>query len=409
MDTRRDPLGLVGKRIGGKKYLVTDVVDETTFSIVYRATHVVWERQVAIKVFHVGRGATAATRAGLLAAFVREGALLGELSETCSAICQARDIGAITTGDGERVPYMVLEWLAGESLEAMISRERAAGGRTRSMAEVLDLLGSIAHALSCAHARGVSHCDIKPGNIIVLGPEDAAGPRRCKLLDFGAARVEGQALPHVGHDSARRPFTPAFGAPEQFDEAYGVAGPWTDVFALALTVVELLSGREALPGHDVWTLASQACDQARRPSPHAFGVGVSDAVERVLVKALAVHPALRFADVGSFWRELVQAASVSAPVASVAAAPLSEVVAREARRDAVTDLEGVARRVPAARRAPPRASQVRARSARSLSPFPLVVALAVAAAVAFGTDRLPSAHGTHSLLPRAAAVAFARN
>ncbi|HEY4016606.1 MAG TPA: serine/threonine-protein kinase [Polyangiaceae bacterium] len=384
------------------------MVDETTFSIVYRATHVVWERQVAIKVFHVGMGATPEARAGLLAAFVREGALLGELSETCSAICQARDIGAITTADGKRVPYMVLEWLEGESLEAIISRERKAGGRARSMPEVLDLLGPIAQALSCAHARGVSHCDIKPGNIIVLGSEDARAPSRCKLLDFGAARVEGQAAPRIGRDGGRRPFTPAFGAPEQFDEAYGAAGPWTDVFALALTVVELLSGREALPGQDVWTLASQACDQAKRPTPRAFGVTVSNAVEEVLARALAVHPVFRFADAGSFWSALVQAASTTAAEATVEVQAM-DIVARSVRREAVTGLEGAVRARRPSRRPPPRASQVRARSGRSVSPFPLVVALAVAAALAFGTDRLPSSHGAHSLLSRAVAVAFARN
>jgi serine/threonine protein kinase len=406
MDTRRDPLHLVGKRIGGKKYLVTDVVDETTFSIVYRATHVVWERRVAIKVFHVGRGATAETRAGLLAAFVREGALLAELSETCAAICQARDIGAITTPAGDRVPYMVLEWLDGESLEAIISRERKAGGRRRSMPEVLNLLGSIAQALSCAHERGVSHCDIKPGNIIVLGAEEAAGPSRCKLLDFGVARVQGQPPPRAGADCVRRPFTPAFGAPEQFDEAYGVAGPWTDVFALALTVVELLSGREALPGHDVWTLAGQACDQARRPTPRAMDIDVNDDVEQVLAKALAVHPALRFSDVGSFWSELVRAAAVPAPEAKTPAPPI---VAAYVRREAVTGVEGIGRRQRPSRPAPPRISQVTGRGGRSLSPFPVVVALAVAAALAFGTDRLPTSHGAHSILPRAAALAFAHD
>lgn len=412
MESCNDPLGLVGRRIGGGKYLVTDVVDETTFSIVYRATHIVWERPVAIKVFHLGPSAGAQARAELLASFVREGALLAELSETCAAICQARDIGALTTSDGVRVPYMVLEWLEGESLQAVISRERKMGGRRRTIAEVTQLLGSIAQALACAHARGVAHCDIKPGNIIVLGVlgalgADAKDDLRCKLLDFGVAKVEGQPPPAKSH-VGRRPFTPAFGAPEQFDDAYGVAGAWTDVFALALTVVELLTGEEALQGHDVWMLAGQACDYARRPTPRTLGVDVGDEVEWVLRKALAVDPAMRFPDVGVFWAELVQAASV--PARNDAAFDL---IAREAVRDAVTGLDAG---LPVSLNrlqgeASGRPSRAPARSTRSrLSRFPAVVALAVTAAIAFGSGHLPSraSRAPHATSPHATIVALAR-
>jgi eukaryotic-like serine/threonine-protein kinase len=406
MDTRGDPFDIVGKRIGGGKYLVTDVVDNTTFSVVYRATHVVWARRVAIKVFHVGADATADARAELLASFVREGALLAELSETCSAICQARDIGALKMPDGGRVPYMVLEWLDGESLEASISRERKTGGRRRTMAEVMQLLGSIADALGCAHDRGVSHCDIKPGNIVVLGSE-ATGDARCKLLDFGAARVErGRHEPGGGrYEPTRRPFTPAFGAPEQFDEAYGHVGPWTDVFALALTVVELLTGGEALQGQDVWLLASQACDEARRPTPRVFGVDVGDEVEAVLAQALAVHPLLRFPDVGSFWSALVRASSVP----SVSRAPAADPIFVAPSRNAVTQAEGLLSMSP-----PPRApasrgarSHIPTRARVPLSRLPAVVALALSTAVAFGAGHV-RAQAAHRLSSVASVVALAR-
>jgi serine/threonine protein kinase len=416
METRGDPFDILGKRIGGGKYLVTDVVDNTTFSVVYRATHVVWARHVAIKVFHVASDATAEARAELLASFVREGALLGELSETCSAICQARDIGALRMPDGGRVPYMVLEWLEGESLEASISRERKNGGRRRTVAEVTHLLGSIAEALGCAHDRGVSHCDIKPGNIVVLGTEDA-GDSRCKLLDFGAARVERPRHDAPGRrpDVTRRPFTPAFGAPEQFDEAYGDVGPWTDVFALALTVVELLTGGEALQGQDVWLLASQACDESRRPTPRAFGVDVGDEVEAVLHQALAVHPLMRFPDVGSFWSALVRAST--APSVS----SLSQVTAAFASgtRDAVTQAEGVLSMIPPAVPAPlatvpslpslPSLARVPARRARApVSRLPAVVALALSMGIAFGAGHVRAQAAAHRLSSVASVVALAR-
>ena len=80
----RDPLGLVGATIGGK-YAVQAMVEETALSVVYRAVHRVWRRRVAIKAFKAGRH-DEMSRRRMLDSFVREGALLMELSERCSAI-----------------------------------------------------------------------------------------------------------------------------------------------------------------------------------------------------------------------------------------------------------------------------------------------------------------------------------
>lgn len=300
-DELSDPLDLVGRRIEGK-YLVTRVIEQTNLSIVYRATHLIWKRSVAIKVFTAASTLEADERDALIASFVREGALLSELSETCPAICQARDIGSMTTPAGAWMPYLVLEWLDGESLEMLLSRERRCGAPPRTIQQVVRLLGPIADALACAHARGVVHCDVKPGNIMLL----RSGQPRCKLLDFGIAKV---ASDKMANRSAivERAFTPGFGAPEQFDTAYGQTGPWTDVFALALVVVEMVCGREALQGRGVVCLGQEACDRHRRPTPRALGLTTSDEVERVLGRALAVEPAQRFADARSFWSELLPA------------------------------------------------------------------------------------------------------
>ena len=307
-----DPLALVGTRIESK-YLVVEVVARTSLSVVYRATHLIWKRDVAIKVFTAASHLGDEARDALIASFVREGALLAELSETCSAICQARDIGSLTTPVGAWMPYMVLEWLDGESLEALLARERKNEEPPRTIQQVVSLLGPIADALGCAHAQGIVHCDVKPGNMIVLH----AGHPRCKLLDFGIAKVaRGHTRPSQP-EIIERAFTPGFGAPEQFDAAFGETGPWTDVFALALVVVEVLCGREALKGSEVGKLGEQSCDPHRRPTPRALGVRVSDEVEFVLRQALAVEPARRFANVRSFWNELTQAMRLADPEATI--------------------------------------------------------------------------------------------
>lgn len=301
-DTQPDRFGLVGQTLGGK-YDVEEVVEETGLSIVYRAVHRVLQRPVAIKAFKAPRH-DAAWRRELLDGFVREGALLMELSERSAAVCQARDVAAFTTPRGEQVPYMVLEWLEGEPLEAMLRRERAQGTAIRTVQEAMRLLAPVAEALSLAHERGIVHLDVKPGNIFMMRED-----RRCKLIDFGIAKLVDDAARVQGLQT----FTPGYGAPEQFAPDHGVTGPWTDVYALALVLVELLTGREALDSESIPTLARLSCDPARRPTPRAKGAHVGAAVDGVFLRALAVRSEHRFANVREFWSALAAAAARRTP------------------------------------------------------------------------------------------------
>ncbi len=283
---------------------------------------------MAIKAFRAPR-LSEEERRELLASFVREGALLAELSEQTAAVCQARDVASVTTLEGEWVPYLVLEWLDGESLDVVLARERAGGGRRRSVEEALELLAPIARALSVAHTRGIVHRDIKPGNICVLADSQrAAGPT--KLLDFGIATAVRDPAWATRSSGCPQSFTPGYGTPEQFSSEYGVIGPWTDVFALALVFVELLVGHEALPGETIGQLALSSCDPAWRPTPRALGVFVEKGTEHVLARALSVRPEDRYANAGEFWgalersRELEPDATLPIPLVSrrAAAAPL---------------------------------------------------------------------------------------
>ncbi|MDP9151804.1 MAG: protein kinase, partial [Myxococcota bacterium] len=143
-----DPLRLVGTALGGK-YDVERLVAETEFSLVYRATHRVWRRPVALKAFKAF-GLSEVARQQLLESFVAEGALLMDLSERCAAICQARDVASVITSSGDWIPYMVLEWLEGEPLDMMLMRERSAGVHPRSSSAARRLLDPIAQALALA-------------------------------------------------------------------------------------------------------------------------------------------------------------------------------------------------------------------------------------------------------------------
>jgi formylglycine-generating enzyme required for sulfatase activity/serine/threonine protein kinase len=300
-----DPLSLVGTTVS-EKYEIERVVGEGGFAVVYRATHKVWQRAVAIKVFRTLGDLPTERREQLVKMFIQEGALLAELSERSAAICQARDVGMLRTRDGREMPYMVLEWLEGRSLEQVLDHEKAHGLKPRTPAETLNMLEPAALALALAHKKGIAHRDVKPANIFVLG--DPRGEYTVKILDFGIAKVvqdlQRQAGSFAQTQGVVSSFTPAYGAPEQFSRTHGATGPWTDVFALALIFTELMTHEPPLRGDDLTQLAFCSMDPKRRPTPRAYGFEISDALEAALRRALAVVPDERFRSTGELWDAL---------------------------------------------------------------------------------------------------------
>ncbi|MDB4996148.1 MAG: Serine/threonine kinase [Myxococcaceae bacterium] len=297
-----DPFDIVGSTLADR-YEVLEAVAEGGCSVVYRAMHRVWQRPVAIKALRT-LALAADERALLLDSFVREGAILAELSEKSTAICQARDVGTFVTSAGEWVPYLVLEWLEGQNLEHTLDLERELSVRPRSLERAIELMTPVAHALAAAHRAGIAHRDVKPSNLFVVGTDGEAPA--LKLLDFGIATVVSDANKRGQLEWGG--YTPAYAAPEQLDtKRFGPTGPRTDVFALALVMTELLSGKSAMIGDTVEQLASQAMNLVRRPTPRARGAVVSDEVEAVFVRALAVDPRQRHADAGELWAALREA------------------------------------------------------------------------------------------------------
>jgi serine/threonine-protein kinase len=304
-----DPFGWVGHTVADK-FRVDAVVAEGGFGVVYRALHVGFDARVALKCLKVPARLQGADRDKFLEAFLAEGRLLHQLSRSTAGIVQALDVGAAISPDGTWTPYLALEWLDGAALDVDL-RERARRGLPgRSLGETVALLDSAARAIALAHEQGVAHRDLKPANLFVA---EVAGKRVCKVLDFGIAKVLGdvsnltRALQETG--VAIQAFTPLYGAPEQFDRKYGATGPWTDVFAFALVLVEVMSGRPALDGGDTSQLFVSSMRTDRRPTPRACGVRVSDAVEQMFTHALAVDPKARFMSLGPFWQALVAEAA----------------------------------------------------------------------------------------------------
>jgi serine/threonine protein kinase len=131
---------------------------------------------------------------------------------------------------------LVMESVLGPSVQSMAARARP------SASQALAIVSDVAEALDYAASRGVVHRDIKPANVFIT----AAG--RCKLGDFGLARISGERAMFLSNDGTVRG-TPLYMAPEQL-RGDAPTSAW-DVYALALMATELLSGRHPFAGMSV--------------------------------------------------------------------------------------------------------------------------------------------------------------
>ena len=306
-----DRFGWVGGTVDGK-YRVDAVVGSGGFGVVYRAHHLGFDQKVALKCLRVPDNLTSADREHFREMFLAEGRLLHQLSRATAGIVQALDLGAAVSPTRQWTPYLVLEWLDGKPLSDLLVERRRSGHGGYPLGEAIALLAPAARALAVAHAQSVAHRDVKPANLFLtkIGQRDVL-----KVLDFGIAKVMAEtesvtrAFEQTG--ASLQAFTARYGAPEQFSRRYGATGPWTDVFALALVLVETVAGRPALEGSDAAELFVQAADPEHRPTLAAFGISAPEGIESVLKRALAVDPRERFADSAEFWDALEAAARES--------------------------------------------------------------------------------------------------
>lgn len=257
------------------KYRLDRLVAEGGSGFVYAGHHLLLDAPIAIKVLKPADGDV--EWPDRMAFFLEEARTLAKLQHP--NVVDVLDVGTRhVDGVDHPVPWMVLEWLEGETL-------RDALGERRTPAECLALLAPMLEAIAEAHDRGIVHRDIKPSNVMLA-------KRGAIILDFGIAKImtrgDGGDTPSgdTATSSFARSFTRASAAPEQLSGAR--TGPWTDVFALALLLTEMLTGRAPFSATDRNTHFEAVFD-LRRPTPAAFGVDAG-AWEPILAAALAVHP-----------------------------------------------------------------------------------------------------------------------
>lgn len=307
-----DIFGLAGNVIDGQ-FHVLEVIGEGGFSVVYKGQHLGLREPVAIKCLKINKTKDPTIVASFTQRFFDESRISYRLSQGNLNIVRSITSGTtISPRTKDTVPYMVLEWLEGESLAADFRLRRMRKKTGRSLAEVMQLFEPAAMALAYAHAQGIAHRDVKPGNLFLA--RIPGGETILKVLDFGMAKV--LDVGSVGFEGAATinslmVISPQFSAPEQFEPSIGTVGAWTDVYSLALVMVEALADRRARTTESFGELMMAVTDPRAQPTPRKLGIMVSDSVEAVFASALAVDPKQRPKSAGELWSRLKQAVAAT--------------------------------------------------------------------------------------------------
>jgi len=285
----------IGARLG--RYEIVAHIGEGGMGEVYEARDLRLERTVAIKVLHPWLSSDPQFRERL----EREAKAISLLSHP--HICTLHDIGH----DGA-VDYLVMEYMAGETLADRLAKNGDGIGHEESVYYAMRL----ADALDYAHRRGIIHRDLKPANIFLAMSRDSSETPVPKLLDFGLATTNASVTRHVERtddgDNSRDPDSPRpvlgtfrYMAPEQRDGNEGsIRG---DIFSLGAVICEMVTGKfdqidnvdlSQVPGPLVTIVAKCL---ARSPDDRWSSMGdLRDALARSVSNALpsvAVHRAAR--------------------------------------------------------------------------------------------------------------------
>src|SRR5437870_3117705 len=285
-DVPVDPL--IG-RIFDEKYRLDERLGGGGMGTVYRATHLLIERTVAIKVLSqrfLG-DETAQQR------FHREARAAGRMQHPNAVT--VTDFGATTDG----YLYIVMELLEGHTLRELLAKEGPF-----DPARAVSIMLQTCAAVGAAHDAGLIHRDLKPANIFIEQRPDT--PATVKVLDFGVAKFvveeheddDYQTLTQVGAIIG----TPRYMSPEQCS-GVGQLTPASDVYSLGIIFYEMLTGSPPFNADTPLALALKHVAEQARPLREVVS-SLPDKLDSLIARALAKNPSDRFADANELRREL---------------------------------------------------------------------------------------------------------
>ncbi|MGA4803339.1 serine/threonine-protein kinase [Streptomyces lavendulocolor] len=279
-----DTLG-PGVVLAGGRYRIEAKLGSGGMADVFRAYDTKLTRKVALKAMKTGLSSDG----GYPARFRRE-------AQAMAAISHPHVVAVHDMGD-EPVPYIVMELVDGSSLADLLR-----AGHPLPVAQALDLASHVLAGLAVAHARGLVHRDIKPGNVLLAADGTA------KVADFGIARAaagSGAALTRTGLMIG----TPHFMSPEQLLGRSDIDGR-SDLYSVGVMLFQMLAGRLPFEADSSYALGYQHLN-APPPTLASLGIAAGPAVEAVLARALAKEPADRYPDAESMRAALHQPAPMA--------------------------------------------------------------------------------------------------
>jgi hypothetical protein len=286
-EEKREQLALLPSQavtnVGGYKSL--ELIARGGMGEVYKARHPNLNRTVAIKV--------------LSAFFKDDPGFNKRFAREAKTMAQLRHPNIITIhdfGDQAGLPFIVMEYLTGETLSQILARQGCL-----SLDEGLPLLQDLASALDYAHQQGVIHRDIKPSNVIIepITTLSAGRTRRAILMDFGIARFVSENTVLTGSGDVLG--TADYISPEQI---HGITelDSRTDQYSFAVMTYQLLTGRKPFERNNTWAMIRSHLEEP--PPDPRIHVSMPEAVAVAILRALAKKPEERFTSVGEFVSEL---------------------------------------------------------------------------------------------------------
>ncbi|HEX9299396.1 MAG TPA: Stk1 family PASTA domain-containing Ser/Thr kinase [Actinomycetota bacterium] len=289
----------------GERYRVEARIGAGGMAEVYRGFDQVLDRTVAIKVLLP----QFARDAGFVARFRRE-------AQAAARLNQPTIVGVYDSGsDGDR-QYIVMEFVEGRTLADFL-----ASGRRPTQVQAVELTRKIAEALASAHAQGIVHRDIKPGNVMVTRGGFV------KVMDFGIARMQTDV---TAPQTSSVIGTPTYLSPEQ---AQGQAvDARSDIYSLGCVLYELLAGRPPFTGDTPVAIAYKQVNETPVP-PSAHNPDVPPRLDAVVMKCLAKNPANRYQtaeELAADLERVQQGQDVEATPLLAGAGDATQVIARPA-------------------------------------------------------------------------------
>ncbi|MFJ5876224.1 protein kinase [Streptomyces sp. S1] len=296
-----------GGSVAGGRYQLRDLLGEGGMASVYLAYDTALDRQVAIKTLHTELGREQSFRER----FRREAQAVAKLSHT--NIVSVFDTGEDTL-DGAVMPYIVMEYVEGQPLGAVLASDvRQYGAMPADKA--LKVTADVLAALDVSHEMGLVHRDIKPGNVMTTKRGVV------KVMDFGIARAMQSGVTSMTQ-TGMVVGTPQYLSPEQ---ALGRAvDARSDLYSVGIMLFQLLTGRLPFDADSPLAIA-YAHVQEEPVAPSSVNRSVTPAMDALVARALRKNPNERFPSAAAMRDEclrVLSAGQTGAPVI-VAGGPVS--------------------------------------------------------------------------------------